>query len=235
MDLVVAVVEIEGTAGMIILAVFVTVFLVVAALAWWIAHNMTVSTSKSPSTWRLSTDIPLPVSRQATFDRLTDAVAKGASRPSLTPEQRHFVTGLSNTRRKLATGYRVGLVVVGVAGVALSIAIYRDYVDDEMILLPVAIIFLLSLGILLGGLIPSRTVDPIEPIDPDLLKKIQLNVTSQPLTVQLNDEVTARAMKMLSGGMTPADVARQVIPGYDHLDDRQRQEVERAIARLRRG
>jgi hypothetical protein len=232
MHLLVSVVEIDGTAGVIVLAVFVSVFLVVAGLAWLIVRNTTISTDKSTPGWRLSTNIPLPVSRPAAFDRLTDAMAKGASRPSLASAQRRFMAGLSNTRKKLATGHRLGLIVAGIGGIVLSMAIYRDYRDDEMILLPVAIIFLVSLGVLLSGVIPSRTVDPIEPIDPALLNNLQLNVSTEPLTIQFDDEFAKRAMDMLSSGISPEEVTRQIAPG-DGLDERTRQQVERAIALLR--
>lgn len=140
---------------------------------------------------------------------------------------------MARTRKTIATGYRLGLVVAGLAGIALSIAIYMDYRDDEMILLPVAIIFLLSLGVLFSGLIPSRTVDPIEPIDRELLKNIDVDVTSQPLTIQLDDAFTTKAREMLERGMSPAEVAALITPAYDRLDDRERQAVKEAIAMLR--
>ena len=143
MDSLFAVVEIDGTTGVVILAVFVFVFLVVAALGWLIVRNTTARTSGSTPTWRFSANIPLPVSRRATFDRLAQAVT---SRPSLTQEQQQFVAGLANTRKKLATGYRLGLIIAGMGGIGLAFAIYQDYRDDEMIVLPVAIISLLSLG-----------------------------------------------------------------------------------------
>jgi len=232
MESLVAVVEIDGTTGVIILAVFVIVFLVVAALAWSIVRKTTVS-SRSTLTGRLSTDIPLPVSRPETFDRVVKAVTKGMSRPSLTSEQQQFVAGLAKTRKKVATAYRWGLMIAGIAGVGLSIAIYRGYRDDEMILLPVGIIFLVSLGVFLSGLVPSRVVDPIEPIDPALLKNIHVDVATQPLTVQLDEATREKSIELLRGGMEPEQVARQVVPGYDHLNDPERQEVQRAIDRLR--
>jgi hypothetical protein len=233
MHLLVAVVEIDGAAGVLILAVFVLVLLVVSALAWFIVRNTTIGTSKSRSAWHSSTNVPLPLLRPATSEQLMKAVRKGLSRPSLTAEQQEFVAGLARTRKRIATGYRLGLVVAGLAGVALSIAIYTDYRDDEMILLPVAIIFLLSLGVLFSGLIPSRTVDPIEPIDRGLLKNIHVDVTSQPLTIQLDDAFTPKAREMLERGMSPAEVAALITPTYDRLGERERQAVEQAIAMLR--
>jgi hypothetical protein len=233
MDFLVAVVEIEGTTGVIVFAVFLLVFLFVGALAWIIVRNTTISSSKSTSTWKVSSEIPLPGSRPATSEKISRVVEAGMSRPFLTREQQQFVAGLPSLRTKIAISYRWGLIIAGIAGVGLSIAIYRDYRDDEMILLPVGLIFLLSLGVLLSGLIPSRTVDPIEPVNPELLKKIQVDVRKQPLTIQLDDASAQRASELLRGGMTAAEVARQIVPAYDRLDDLERREVERAIAMLR--
>jgi hypothetical protein len=140
---------------------------------------------------------------------------------------------LTKTRKTIATAYRWGLIIAGIAGVGLSIAIYRDYRDDEMILLPVGIMLLVSLGILISGLIPSRIVDPVEPIDAELLKKIHVDVATQPLTVRLDEPTMQTATAMLQSGKSPEEVARQIVPTYDRLDDAARQEVQRAIARLR--
>jgi hypothetical protein len=234
MDLLVAVVEIDGATGVVIVAVFILVFLLVAGLAWFIVRNTTVHASRSQPAWRSSTNIPLPVLlRRATSERLMEAVAKGSSRPSLTSEEEQFVTGLARTRKAIAKGYRLGLVVAGMVGIGVSIAIYQDYHDDEMILLPVAIIFLLSLGVLISGVMPSRTVDPIEPIDAELLKNIHVDVTRQPLTIQLDEAFTAEARKMLERGMSPAEVAAKLTPAFQPLDDRERQALEQAIAMLR--
>src|SRR5688572_16242617 len=143
----IAVVEIAGTAGIIVLAVFVLTFVLVAVLAWIIVRNVTANRTKDSATWRFSTNIPLPRS-QVTFNRLTQVGAKAMSRPSLTSEQQQFVTGLATTRKKLASVVRLAFIGAGLGGIGLSIAIYRDYRDDDMILLPVGILFLLSVGTL---------------------------------------------------------------------------------------
>lgn len=231
MNLLIAVVEIEGTTGVIILAMFAIVFVIVAAVAWAILRN--VSRTRGAATWRSSTNIPLPVS-QATFDQLARVGTKAISRPSLTPDQRQFVTGLATTRRKLATGYRLGLIIAGIGGVGLSIAIYLGYRDDEMILLPVGIIFLVSLGILLSGLIPNRTVDPIEPIDPELFRNVHMNVSTQPLAIQFDDATTQKAIELLKRGVGLESVAREITPGYDGLSEGEQRQVHDAVLLLER-
>jgi hypothetical protein len=232
MKLLTAVVEIEGTAGLIVLAVFAIVFGLVVFLAWMILRNVTASRFKDPATWRFSTNVPLPLSKAA-FDRVARAAPKAMSRPSLTPGQQQFVTGLATTRKKLASGVRLAFIVAGIAGIGLSIAIYRDYRDDEMILLPVGIIFLLSLGALLNGIVPSRVVDPIEPIDPESFRNVHVHVGTPSLSVQLDEATTRKAIELLERGLSPESVARQVTTGYERLSEAEQQQVQWAIELLR--
>jgi len=83
MKLLTAVVEIEGTAGLIVLAVFAIVFALVAFVAWMILRNVTAGRFKDPAAWRFSTSVPLPLSKAA-FDRVAQASPRAISRPSLT-------------------------------------------------------------------------------------------------------------------------------------------------------
>ena len=232
MKLLTAVVEIEGTAGLIVLAVFAIVFGLVAFLAWMILRNVTASRVKDPATWRLSTNVPLPLSKAA-FDRVARAAPKAISRPPLTTDQQQFVTGLATTRKKLASGVRLVFVIAGIAGIGLSIAIYRDYRDDEMILLPVGIIFLVSLGVLLNGIVPSRVLDPIEPIDPESFRNMHVHVGTPSLSVQLDEATTRNAIELLERGLSPESVAREVTTGYERLSEAEQQQVQRAIGLLR--
>ena len=225
----IAVVQIDGIAAVIVLAVFALVFTLVAVLAWLIVRNMTANRSADRATWRFSTNIPLPRSR-TTVDRL---VRQMRSRPSLTSEQQQFVTGLATTRKKLASGIRLALIVAGLGGIALSIAIYRDYRDEEMILLPVGIIFLLSLGVLMSGIVPSRVIDPIAPIDPGLFRNVHINVDAPSLKVQLDDATTRKAIELLERGLGPESVAREVTTGYERLSEAEKHEVQQAIGMLR--
>lgn len=233
MELLTAVVEIDGTTGVVVIAVFVIVFLLVAALGWIIVRKAAGTTTSDTATWRFSTNVPLPVS-PTTFDRVAEAARKTASRPSLTSEQRQFVDGLRGTRKSLARGYRLGLILAGLGGLVLSALIYRDASDEEMILLPVGILVLLSLGVLLSGLVPSRTVDPIEPVDPELFRNVHVTVGTEPLMVRLDDATTRKAIELLERDMRPEDVARQVTPGFERLDESTKQQVIGAIAVLRR-
>ena len=232
MKLLTAVVEIEGTAGLIVLAVFAIVFGLVAFVAWMILRNVTASRVKDPATWRFSTNVPLPLSKTA-FDRVAGAVPKAISRPSLTTDQRQFITGLATTRKKLASAVRWAFIITGIAGIGLSIAIYRDYRDDEMILLPVGIIFLLSMGVLLNGIAPSRVIDPIEPIDPESFRNVHVHVGTPSLSVQLDEATTSKAIELLERGLSPESVARAVTPGYERLGEAEQKQVQWAIELLR--
>ena len=232
MNLLIAVVEIDGATGVIVLAVFATVFVLVALLAWMIMRNTTASRLTNTSARRLSTNIQLPVSR-ATFDGLVRAGRQALSRPSLTPEQQRVVSGFATTRKQLAAGLRLGLVLGGLVGIGVSIAIYRDYGDDEMILLPVGIIFLVSVGVLVSGIVPSRTIDPIEPIDPELLRNVHVEVGTPALSVQLDEPTTRKALELLDRGLSPESVAREVTVGYGQLSQAEKDQIRGAIELLR--
>jgi len=232
MRLLTAVVEIEGTTGLIVLAVFAIVFGLVAFLAWMILRSVTASRVKAPATWRVSTNVPMALSKTA-FDQVARAAPKAISRPSLTTDQQQFVTGLATTRKKLASGVRLVFVMAGIAGIGLSIAIYRDYRDDEMILLPAGIIFLVSLGVLLNGLVPSRVLDPIEPIDPDSFRNVHMQVGTPLLSVQFDEATTSKAIELLEQGLSPESVAREVTTGYERLSAAEQQQVQCAIKLLR--
>ena len=226
----IAVVQIDGIAAVIVLAVFVLVFALVAVLAWFVVRNLTAKGSTDRATWRFSTNIPLPPRSRTTVDRL---VRQARSRPSLTSEQQQFVAGLASTRKKLASGIRLAFVVAGLGGIGLSIAIYRDYRDEEMILLPVGIIFLLSVGVLMSGIVPSRVIEPIAPIDPGLFRNVHINVDAPSLTVQLDDATRRKAVELLERGLGPESVAREVTTGYERLSEAEKQEVQQAIGMLR--
>ena len=102
-----------------------------------------------------------------------------------------------------------------------------------MILLPVGIIFLVSVGVLLNGIVPSRIVDPIEPVDPTLFRNVQVHVGTPSSSVQLDEATTRRAIELLEQGLSPESVAREVTPGYERLSDAEQQQVQGAIERLR--
>ena len=115
----------------------------------------------------------------------------------------------------------------------MSFAIYRGYRDDEMIRLPVGIIFLVSVGVLVSGIVPSRTVDPIEPIDPKLLRNVHVNVGTPALTVQLDEATTRGAIELLAQELSPDSGAREVTVGYEQLSEAEKQQVRWAIETLR--
>ena len=117
-------------------------------------------------------------------------------------------------------------IISGIAGIGLSIAIYRGYRDDEMILLPVGIIFLLSLGVLLNGIIPSRVVDPIEPMDPEFFRNVHFHAGTPSLSVQLDEATTRKAVELLERGLSPESVAHEVTTGYERLSDAEQKQVQ---------
>ena len=96
-------------------------------------------------------------------------------------------------------------------------------------LLPSALILLLSLGALLNGLAPSRTVDPIEPIDRELLDRIQVRVSAEPLSIRLSEEDVSRARNMRDAGTSLDAIARVVYRDYVLLEEFEREAIRSAL------
>jgi hypothetical protein len=121
------------------------------------------------------------------------------------------------------------MVAIGVLGIGLSIVLFRQADSANMIAVPAAIILLLSLGALGNGLIPGPSIVPIEPIDPQLLEKVQVRVSREPLTVKVGDREMREAIDMVRRGASLDDAARVVHSGYDGLSNFEKSALRNAL------
>ena len=189
------------------------------------------------TTWRLSSS-GLPVS-QASFETLANETRAATAIPEVTPAVRETLYSLQSVRRGLAIFYRSGLIVAGLAGLAGGILLLRSHTPANMQGLPGAIIILLSLGALLSGLVPSRTVDPGDPLPPDMLRqmrdRISIQITDPAVTqVRLGESQLKRIADMVGAGSTMSDALRAVYPAYDGLSRAEQRWLESTVTTLMR-
>lgn len=224
-----AVVELGSQVGLIAAAVFVAVFGIVCVVAWLLLRTARPG-PRGATNWEFNLTHQLPVSKP-TFERLAHVAERAFERPEIAPETRAGMESLKDVRNTLASGYQVTLILIGLGGVAAAIALFKQADPANMLGLPAGIILLLSLGALLSGLIPSRTVKPIEPLDRSLFKNVRVEVVSnQPLTIALGESEMARALAMLRQGASPDAIARSVYPQYDALGDREKTAVQQLLS-----
>ena len=222
-----AVVELGAGAAALLLAAFVLVLAAVCAGVWFLSRG--TPGPKGTTEWRANLSQQLPVSKP-TFDRLADLTERAVRPPALAPETRAAIDSLGTLRKPLAVVYRGGLIVLGLGGLVLAFVLFRGADSANMQGLPAAIILLLSLGALGSGLIPNRTIDPVEPLDPDLFKNVHVQVSKQPLTVHLSPFELTRAKEMLRRGVPLDDIARAVHADYDTLEDVEKHAVQQMLA-----
>jgi hypothetical protein len=201
------------------------VFLVVAGLvaALFILAIKRKNGADGISSWAMSQNVPLPVSRK-TFDRMSSAIAHGLQKPDIEPETLARIESLSRTRPVFVRVYRILLCGAGLAGFALATRLYMDATPGNMLLLPAAIVALLSAGALLSALIPNRTVTgEIDPVDPSLRDRIHVEAQRPPdsaFTLSRSD--LDIASRLLAQGQSAEAVARAVVQGWDRLSAAER-------------
>jgi hypothetical protein len=223
-----AVVEIGSQWVVLVLAVFVITFAVVAGALLWVLRRGK-SGPQDTTTWQFDTTGRLPVGKR-TFDNLAGLTEELVAPPAVSPETRQFVESLKPVRDTLATSIRVILIAAGLGGIAIAIALFRQADSSNMMGLPAGIVLLISLGALLSGLIPSRTIDPVKPLDRELLQKIRVQVSKQPLTINLTSSDLAKAAEIMRQGASLEEVARSIYPDYDALGRIERAAVQQALA-----
>jgi hypothetical protein len=226
-----AVVEISDSPAMLAVVVSIAaLFAVLAIFALiWLIRNAR-SGADGSTTWQVNLARPIEVEKP-TFDRIVDLTQRAVERPVVTPETREFVEHLGQTRNALAIVVRVGLILGGLLGIALSIVLFRQADSANMMGLPAGIILLVSLGTLLSGIIPSSTIKPtLEPLDPGLLDKFDVQVRTQPLTVNLSQFDVMKMNEMVRGGSSMEEVARAIYPGYDRLSETDKSAIRHALA-----
>jgi hypothetical protein len=212
----------------VIAGVFVLTFLAVCGIAYLLLARRTRHSSGG-STWQFNMQAPLPASKGA-VDFISKVAAVGISRPEVTPETRPRLDALAAPRAMFVTIYRSLMITVGLVGLTAAAFLIRSHTPANMNLLPGSILALLSLGALLSGLIPGPSIVRVEPIDPDLLDKIQIKVTpGSPLTSSLSESDVQQAAEALRQGVSIADAARAVHDGYDRLEEVERRALESAL------
>lgn len=226
-----AVVEIGGETALVLLVIGVFVFtlIVAGALAFvWLARSGT--SEARPTRVHFRSTYRMPVSKPA-FDEIVNTTVSALARPQETEASRAFGQSLAEARGVLARGYRAAMIVVGLFGIGVSVMMFREATPANLMLLPSALVLLLSLGALLSGLVPSRTVEPIEPIDRELLDRIQVRVSADPLKIALSEEDVSRARSMRDAGTSLDAIARAVYPDYVLLEEFEREAVRSALER----
>ena len=228
----VAVVEIGAGAAVLVLAVFILAVVGACAVLWFLSRG--TPGPRGTTQWRFDVTQELPVSKP-TFDRLADLTERAMTPPALAPGTRAAIDGLGPLRKTLARIYRVALILIGLGGLGLSFVLFRGADSANMQGLPASIILLFSLGAIGSGLIPNRTVDPVEPLDPELFRNIHVLVSRDPLTVRLSQFELAKAKDMLRQGAALDDIARAVYAAYDTLGDSEKRAVQQTLAEALKG
>jgi len=226
-----AVVELGGTA-VLVAGVFVLTFVLVCVGAYWLLKGTRMSHDGDSQglSFQIQTSRELPVDTQ-TFDSIASAVQTGLKKPAVPPTTQAFFKDIDKTRAALVSVYRVVMVCVGVAGLTVSFLMFREATSANLMTLPAALIGLFSLGALGKGLIPDRTLQPVEPIERALLDKIRVQTSVQPLTINLGQFEIMKAAEMLRGGSSLEDVARAVYPSYERLQEFEKLPVQQLLAK----
>jgi hypothetical protein len=219
----------DPTMPLLIGGIFIATLLAVGAIAWIVLAK---ARSGEATTWKADLQGALPVSKR-TFDRIAEATVASLERPQVSDATRAQLDRLARTRGLFASAYRMIMIGVGLAGLAGGILLLRSHTPANMNGLPGGIVVLLSLGALLKGLAPGPAVVPMEPLDRASLdamtEKIQVRVSTQPLTVRLSDSDLHDAGAMLRRGVPIAEAVRAVYPDYDALDEFNQRALESAI------
>jgi hypothetical protein len=196
---VIAVVEIDPVAGLVALAVLGVMIVVVGVGAWWLLRHL--RPGRDGTSWQLNATTRLPVSKP-TLDRVASLADKTLAKPEVPPKTRALFDQLTSSRNTFAVVYRTILILAGLLGVAGAIGLFRQADSANMLGLPASIILLVSLGALLSGLIPSRTVKPIEPLDPALFKNVHVNVSTERITIDQDEARLERSTTTPPDGNT---------------------------------
>jgi hypothetical protein len=238
----------DASVELVVAAVFVTTFAIVGAVAYLLLFRGTTTDRETTagtadragrlpgagSTWSFEINGRLPMSRE-TSDRIVDAVGDAFRPPELSARQLQNVEPLAVIRGVAVKVYRGFFITVGLIGLIAAAFLFRAHTPANMIGLPAGIVLLLSLGALLNGLVPSRSVTGwTESLDfRPLLKKIHVDVHhAEPLRLSLTEAQSQRAIDLIRQGLPLSEAARTVYPDFDRLDAFARQAIESALQEL---
>jgi hypothetical protein len=189
-----------------------------------------VESKKGPAigpTWNFNFSGELPVSK-ATVDAVKKLTTVAISKPAVSPETKIVLKQLDVASDVLAAMNRALFILIGVVGLTVGLYWLPRASWDNGELLPVALVLFFSLGALLKGL-PLGGSRRATAIDPSLYDKIDVRVTTEPLTVSLGEFEMQKAAEMLRNGRSADETARAVYSGYDGLGDFEKQAVASAI------
>ena len=230
---VLAVVEINDPMLLLVVAVFILTFIVVCFIGW----RMLVKVRRDGErmTWNLQFGTRLPVSKES-FDRIASVTESAVSAPQVEPATRAHLERLDSVRGAFATVYRTLMIAVGIGGLIGGALLMRSHMPGNMNALPGTIILLLALGALLAGLVPGRSVAPLEPLAPELFRqmreKVKVQVITLPTTeVKLERSDVRRISEMLRQGGSVADALRAVYPPYETMDESEKRWLESTVAK----
>lgn len=214
---------------LLVAAVFIVTFVAVCALGYALLGKR--RREGHGSTWRVEFGARLPVSEEHSFQRIAETTRAAVSPPRLDPETRATLDDLASLRRGFVSLYRTVLIAAGLAGLIAGGLLLKSHTPANMNGLPGAIVCFLALGALMSGLVPGRSVKPIEPLDPELRRqmgeKINVQVITAPLLeVTLGASEIRRLSDMLQQGASTPDALRAVYPAFDTLGDTERRWLE---------
>jgi hypothetical protein len=231
-----------------IAVVFVATFVIVFAVAYRLfvdrkkpaageagpaPHDVT-QVPDDATTFEVSTSGTLPVS-PGTVDLASRVVDAFVKRPPPFPEHAATMERIASFRGALFTGYRGVMILIGVLGSVAGAGLLLSHTPANQLGLPGGILLLLSLGALLNGLVPKRSLaDTIGPLDfRPLLDKVQININqNQPLRVSMTEAQMTRAVEMIRDGLPISEAARTVYPEFDRLDTFSKAALESALQEM---
>lgn len=238
----------DASVELVVAAVFVTTFVIVGAVAYLVLFRGTTTDrqataataeragrpSGAGSTWSFEITGRLPISREAS-DPIVDGVRDAMRPPEPSARQVQDVEPLDAIRGVLVKVYRGLFITIGLIGLTAAAFMFRAHTPANMLGLPAGIVLVLSLGALLNGVIPSRSVTGwTERIDfRPLLKNVHVNVHhAEPLRLSLTESQSQRAIDLIKQGLPLSEAARTVYPDFDRLDAFARQALESALQEL---
>jgi hypothetical protein len=204
--------------GGVFLAVFVTVCVVAFLL---LVKSKTGPTGSS--TFQINLGGRLPVSKE-TVDLLQGITTTGLAKPKIDPQRQTLLDKLDRSRAPALKIYRILMLLVGLGGLMIAGALFRDATPANMQLLPASIVLLLSAAALLEAWIPKLSFGGWEPAGSSLKDRISIKVTqAEPKTLTLTEDDIERVRQFMRQGLSLERAAFAAYPGFDGLDEFERQ------------
>lgn len=227
---VLAVVEINDPMLLVVAAVFILTFVGVCAVAYVLLARR--RREGEQTTWQF--DARLPLTRES-LERVAAATAAAVSVPEVTPATRAGFERLDRLRGTFVSIYRIVMITVGLVGLVAGGLMFRAHTPANMMGLPGAIVLLFAAGALLKGLVPGPALTPVEPVDPELLRRMREKIsvrviTGEPIAVKLGEAEIRRVSEMLRRGSSAGDALRAVYPNFDSLGDSEKRWLESTMS-----